>query len=191
VYPSEDKYIPTDTAVAPNGDVYVCDGYGEGWIHRYDRMGDYLHSWSGSGSEPGNMICPHGIWTDTREDNPLVLVADRGNNRIQQFTLVGEHVDFITFDLRQPCCSYGWKDEMYIPDLQSRVTKLDRNNDLICHVGDRPGFWRTEGWPNIPEELWERGAFSSPHGCVVDSSGDLYVAEWISCSRVTKLKRLG
>jgi len=36
----------------------------------------------------------------------------------------------------------------------------------------------------------QKGKFNSPHACRVDpKSGDLFVVEWISTGRVTKLKR--
>ena len=189
VYEKPEDYTPTDVCVSPNGDIYVGDGYGKSWVHRYAADGTRIQSWGGSGSEPGLMLCPHGVWIDTRGEAPQLIVADRGNNRLQTFTLDGVHTGFVTYDLRQPCTVRGHGDELYIPDLQSRVTILDKNNDLIAHVGDRPGFWRTEGWPNVARDLRTVGAFSSPHSAWVDSHGDLYVTEWVSDGRVTKLAR--
>ena len=36
------KYSPTNVAIAPNGDVYVADGYGSSYINQYDSAGKYL-----------------------------------------------------------------------------------------------------------------------------------------------------
>ncbi|MCC6443257.1 MAG: hypothetical protein IT210_07350 [Armatimonadetes bacterium] len=189
VYPDEAMYRPTDVAVAPNGDVYICDGYGESWIHRYDATGIWLQSWGGKGAEPGKMNCPHGVWVDTRGEEPFLLAADRGNNRIQIFSLDGEHRGFVTDELRMPCCFYQFEDALYIPDLFARVTILDSDNKLITHLGDNPGVWETPGWPNLPAEMRRADKFNSPHALCVDSRGDIYVAEWISDGRLTKLKR--
>jgi len=190
VYKTADLYKPTDTAVAPNGDVYVCDGYGQSWIHVYDKKGTWIRSWGGAGSEPGKMKCPHGIWIDTRKSTPRVYVADRGNNRLQIFSLVGEHLGFVTYDLRLPCCFYQYGTEQYIPDLHSRVTILDEHDRLITHIGDVPGAWTKAGWPNVAKEELKPGLFSSPHACALDSKGDLYVVEWIAVGRITKLRRV-
>lgn len=195
VYDSPDKYKPTDVAVAPNGDVYVGDGYGQSWVHQYNKKAEWIRSWGGPGSEPGKMRCPHGLWVDTRGPDPVLVVADRGNNRIQVFSLIGEHVGFVTYDLRYPCCFFQFGDDLYIPDLHSRVTILDKHNLLITHVGDNPGAWMKAGWPNRPAEDLQAeikvGKFSSPHAACVDSHGDVYVAEWIATGRVTKLRRKG
>ena len=32
---------------------------------------------------------------DRRGKQPVLIVADRGNNRIQRFTLDGKHIDFV------------------------------------------------------------------------------------------------
>jgi hypothetical protein len=190
IYKSLDEYKPTDVCVAPDGTVFVFDGYGKSWIHRYDKSGRSLDSFGGEGSEPGTVKCPHGGWVDTRDPNrPVLYVADRGNNRIQKFTLDGKHAGFVTAELRRPCCFFQFGDDMYIPDLEARVTIFDRNDKLIIHLGDNPDAPKTPGWPNIQDKL-QQGKFNSPHSCCVDSRGDLYVAEWITTGRVTKLKRV-
>ena len=190
VYKSAEQYKPTDVAVAPNGDFYVCDGYGESWIHQYNSNAEWIRSWGGVGSEPGKVKCPHGIWVDTRGSTPVLLVADRSNRRIQFFSLDGKHLGFVTEELRRPCCFYQFGDELYIPDLHGRVTIFDKNNRLITHLGDNPGVWEKPGWPNIPHEDRKVGKFISPHAVCVDSHRDLYVVEWVSDGRVTKLRRI-
>jgi DNA-binding beta-propeller fold protein YncE len=197
VYPSIDQYKPTDTAVAPNGDVYVCDGYGQSWVHQYDRDGKYIRSWGGKGSEPGKMSCPHGIWIDTRQSEPRVYVADRANLRIQIFSLEGKHLGFVEGMLRRPCCFYEHKGDMIIPDLYGRVTILDKNDQLIMHLGDSAPFdlpgtpnEHIPDWPNLPRERQSPGQFIAPHAACVDSRGDIYVGEWVLGGRLTKLVKV-
>jgi hypothetical protein len=81
-YENEEKYKPTNIALAPNGDFYVADGYGLHYIHRYNIRGEYLSTFGGHGSEDGQLNQPHGIWCDTRGPVPLILVADRNNERL-------------------------------------------------------------------------------------------------------------
>jgi sugar lactone lactonase YvrE len=188
IYDDPQKFKPTDVCVAPNGDFYVFDGYGQPWVHRYSADAKYKDSFGGDGTEPGKLKCPHGGWVDTRKAEPELYVADRGNNRIQVFTLDGKHKRFITDEMKQPCCFFQFKDEMVIPDLQARVTILDKNDKPVAVLGDDPQAPKTEGWPNIQDKL-KPGKFSSPHACCVDSKGDIYVVEWISTGRVTKLVR--
>lgn len=191
LYASEEQYRPTDVAVAPNGDFYVVDGYGQSWIHIYNAAGEYQSSFGGKGSEPGKVDCPHGIWVDTRKAEPELYVADRSNHRIQVFTLGGEHIRFVTDEMDLPCCFYQFEDDLYIPDLNSRVTIIGPDDKLITHLGEDQTAYKTEGWPlrPLPEDR-KVGSFVSPHAVCVDSHGDIYVAEWVPDGRVTKLVRL-
>jgi len=189
IYAEGLRFVPTDVAVGPNGDIYIADGYGQSWIHQYDAQGQYIRSWGGKGSEPGQLNCPHGISVDTRSGHPELYVADRGNHRIQVFTLDGKHLRFVTDEMRMPCSFYFYGSEVYFPDLHSRITILDGSDRLISHLGDDPAAHRQTGWPNLPKAYYTPDKFSSPHGICVDKQGDVYVAEWISDGRVTKLIR--
>lgn len=190
VYPQPELYRPTDACVAPNGDIYVCDGYGQSWVHHYSPEGHRIRSWGGKGTAAGQLDCPHGIWVDTRGPDPRLLVADRGNRRLQAFTLEGEHLGFLYADLRQPCCMYQFGSDLYVPDLHGRVTILGPDDRPVAQLGDDPGVWERPGWPNLPAEQRVVGRFISPHAVCVDRRGDLYVVEWIADGRLTKLRHV-
>src|SRR5690349_18675906 len=38
------KYSPTNLAIAPNGDLYVGDGYGSSYINQYNSKGEYIRA---------------------------------------------------------------------------------------------------------------------------------------------------
>ena len=192
IYDSDKKlFSPTETAVGPNGKVYVADGYGQPWIHVYSLNGEYEKSFGGPGSAEGQLSNCHGIMIDTRGKEPLVLVSDRGNSRLQYFSLEGKFVRMSAAGIvLKPCTTIQYKDELYIPDLYSRITILDKNDKLVCHVGERVEGYKIDGWPNIKKELRRPGTFTSPHGLHVDRQGTIYLVEWISDGRVTKLKRV-
>ena len=189
-YQREEQYKPTNVAVAPNGDIYVADGYGLSWIHHYDAKAEYIRSWGGKGSAAGQVDCPHGIWIDTRGARPIIVVADRSNHRLQNFSLQGEHIGFVTDELRRPCHFDQRNGELLVPDLNGRVTIFDKNNKLITHLGDNPEIWNTKGWPNVPHEMRLTGKFVSPHAACWDAQGNIYVVEWIRDGRVTKLRHV-
>ena len=193
IYDAQKKFVPTQAVVASTGDVYIADGYGQPWVHQYTAKGDYVRSWGGKGSADGQLSNPHGIMMDTRSGRELVLVSDRGNRRLQYFSLDGKFVRAVPNELRLPCTSAQWRDELYIPDLHSRLTVFDAQDRLVTHLGDRPECWTTPGWPNLPQEQWQVGRFSSPHDLHVDAKGNLYVAEWLSAGvgKCTKLVRQG
>ncbi len=191
LYQSEEEFKPTNVAVAANGDIYVADGYGKSYVHHYNSKLERIRSWGGKGSGPGQLDCPHGIWIDTRGLEPLVLVADRGNARLQYFGLDGRHIRFVTGEgLRRPCHFDQMEEALLIPDLWGVVTILDRNDKAITHLGDNPGVWEQEGWPNLPANARVPGKFISPHAACWSARGDVYVVEWIADGRVTKLRRV-
>src|SRR5206468_2754925 len=83
------------------------------------------------GEIAGHTSCPHGLMVDRRGAEPMLVVADRGNRRLQYFNLSGEHVKFVTEELRAPCHFHTQGDAMVIPDLESRVTIFDKENKLV------------------------------------------------------------
>lgn len=191
IYDQERTFVPTETAVAPDGRIYIADGYGQPWVHVYAADARYLASFGGKGGGKGQLDNPHGIRIDTRGPKPLVLVSDRGNSRLQYFTLDGAHVRFAQGDLRKPCTTRQWRGEIYIPDLFARITILDAADRLVSHLGDRQDCWKKEGWPNLPRSDWVVGKFSSPHDLHVDGNGSVCVVERLSeaTGKITKLVR--
>ena len=121
------RYNPTNVAIAPNGDIYVGDGYGSYFINQYNSKAEYIRTFGGKGSEAGQLAEPHGIWVDTRGAAPVLVVADRRNNRLQRFTLDGQHIDFIP-GFRLPCHFDEQKGMVVVPDLHGRVTLMDSKN---------------------------------------------------------------
>ena len=184
------RYSPTNLAIAPNGDIYVGDGYGSSYINQYNSKGEFIRTFGGKGKEAGQMDCPHGLIVDTRGKDPVLLVADRGNSRLQRFTLDGKHIDFVG-GTTLPCHFSMYKNgDVVIPDLGAKVTLLDKNNKVVAHLGDdsAAGTWR-----NIrkePREKFTPGKFVCPHGACFDRAGNIFVVEWVEVGRVTKLRRV-
>ncbi|MBM3737046.1 MAG: 6-bladed beta-propeller [Acidobacteria bacterium] len=79
--------LPTDLAVAPNGDIYVSDGYGNPRVVRFSARGQYIGEWGKRGTGPGEFGLPHSIVVDRLS---RVYVADRDNRRVQVFDAAGK-----------------------------------------------------------------------------------------------------
>lgn len=189
-YGNKGEYKPTNVAVVPSGPhagtVYVADGYGKSWIHQYTAKGEYQRSFGGPGNSRGQVNCPHGIAIDMRGAEPLVLVADRANRRLQNFTLDGKHRGFVTDELRLPCHFDFRGDLLLVPDLEARVTLMDKQNKLVVHLGDgENGNLRGEA-----REKFIPGKFICPHSAAFDKDGNIFVVEWVEVGRVTKLKKV-
>ncbi len=188
-YQKAEEFRPTGVAVAPSGEFYVTDGYGKSWVHHYNAKGDYIRSFGGEGTEQGKLRQPHGIWIDRRATAPRVLVADRANQRLQWFSLTGEPLTMLDSGLRRPSNFHEREKDIVIADLQGRVTIIDGDNKIVTHLGDNPDPEK-RGRNPIPPEQWSDGHFISPHCPRWDAQGNLYVAEWLSTGRITKLARL-
>jgi len=73
---------PTAIAFAPDGSIYISDGYGNSRVAKFSASGKFLLEWGHKGSGPGEFNTPHGIAVDKQGS---VYVADRENSRIQVF----------------------------------------------------------------------------------------------------------
>ena len=82
--------LPTDVAFAPNGDIYVSDGYGNPRVVKYTRDGKYLLQWGRRGTGPGEFGLPHNLVVDAEGK---VYVTDRDNQRIQIFDSSGKFLN--------------------------------------------------------------------------------------------------
>jgi DNA-binding beta-propeller fold protein YncE len=187
---SKKKYSPTNLAIAPNGDIYVGDGYGSSFVNVYDSNGKYLRTFGGPGKEPGQLNCPHGIILDDRGTTPIMMIADRANNRIQTFTLAGEPIAFLG-GVNLPCYfDFGKRGETVVPDLGARVTLLDRNNKVIEHLGDDSAANNWQQVRKLDRSAFRPGKFVCPHGACFDHNGNIFVVEWVEVGRVTKLRKV-
>ena len=117
------------------------------------------------------------------------MVADRGNHRLQRFTLDGKHVDFVG-GTNLPCYFHTFKNgDVVIPDLGARVTLIDKNNQVITHLGEDD----SNTWDQLrkePRDKFTAGKFICPHGACFDHEGNIFVVEWVEVGRVTKLQRV-
>jgi len=190
------KYAPTWVAVfeerhGGNGDIWVADGYGAAYVHRFDRTGRYLSSIDGTAGA-GRFKHPHGIFIDTRKSEPELYVADRMNRRIQVFDLDGAFKRVVN-DLpdASPCAFIPDGDYTLIPEApyRSRVTVLDPDDRIVCVLGENDAACTRAGFPN-DRALMKPGRFMAPHSVAATSAGDLYVVEWVTGGRITKLAKV-
>jgi len=163
---------PTDVAAAPNGDLYISDGYGNSRVHVFDSRGEYLKSWGQSGVGPGDFNLPHNIWVHT---DGRVLVSDRENHRIQIFDLDGKHLDTWTNFIQPTDIYVDSAGAIYVAELRNRITILDSRGRVLAR------------WGRIPSS--DPGMFFAPHAVWTDSRGDLYVGEVLEGQRVQKFIR--
>ena len=170
---------PTNVAVAPNGELFASDGYGNCKVHRFSPEGELIQSWGDPGTGPGQFYLVHGV--DVAPDG-RVLVADRENDRVQVFTPDGTFLEQWT-DVQRPTnvdvapdgriyvselwWRVGQKSMVHgeiAKDLFGRISILDQSGKVLDRFGGEPN-------PEAP------GNLVAPHDLCVDSRGDVYVAE--------------
>lgn len=186
-YESANQYCPTNVAFLPSGDLLIGDGYGSSFVHQYSSSGEYKKTLIQPGKDTGRVSCPHGLWVDDRTSTPRLAVADRGNRRIQYFTLDGEHLGFATAGVRMPCHFKTQGELLLVPDLESVITLLDKDNNVLVHLGDG----HPSGLRGKPRTEFIPGKFIHPHTAIFLNNGDILVAEWVPIGRITLLRRVG
>jgi hypothetical protein len=176
----------TSAVPAPDGSIFIANGYGDSRLFRFDKSGSFRASYAGKGSTEGLFNCNHGLAVDTRYDQPLLLVVDRENRRLCHFDFDGKFVRTITMHLRRPCQVSFHGDHAVVSELEGRVTILDRGNVPVAFLGDNP---EKSQWANYGLQPGDIAAtvFSAAHGCFIDRSGDIYVSDWNRTGRITKL----
>ena len=182
---------PTHATAAPNGDIYVSDGYGNARIHCFSPDGELKFAWGAPGHGPGEFNTVHSVFIDP--DDGVLYAADRFNNRVQYFTLSGEYLGEWP-DLRLPQSVRKAPDgTFYVAELSHRVTIVDKSGSVLARWGDAVEVddFETGGvalaLPDAPSrDPMVRGRvhhepgpglFCAPHGIAVDSAGSFYMAE--------------
>lgn len=193
-----DRYMPTNIAFHPESGFYVADGYGAWRIHFYDDDGKWVRSFgkpSGGKKADGTFALPHGIWIDDRGDEPLIVIADRANARVQWFDMDEQHVRTDTnFILPANLDTHG--DLLMVPDLAARVTLLGKDNEVVAQLGtDTDRVVANQKKHNSYQlrtdpSQWQDGKFIHPHDACFDADGNIYVTEWVQGGRVTKLTKV-
>lgn len=186
-YKDPKEWAPTGMDSAPDGSIFVTDGYGKSFIHKFDATGKYLLSFGGAGNGNDQFNTPHGIGIDLRGEKPLLLVADRANGRLQHMDLDGKYVATIAKGLRAPCAVAFEGKMVVIPELQGRVTLLDGSNKEVAHLGTNTDP-KQSGNFNVPPDQWSPLTFTAPHGACFDGNGGVYVQDWNKTGRVRHLK---
>jgi DNA-binding beta-propeller fold protein YncE len=101
--------LPPDIAVAPSGEMFATDGYGNARVHKFAPDGTLLFSWGEPGTGPGEFMLPHAVWIDRRG---RVLVCDRENDRVQIFDQQGRFLEQWSTRLIGPAVIYVDADDI-------------------------------------------------------------------------------
>lgn len=188
LYKDEKGFNPCAVTVAPDGSIFVADGYGSNYVLKFDKDRKFVKAFGGPGAEEGKFNTCHGIGLDNRGSKPLLLVCNRNNNRVEHWDLDGKFVKVIQKDLRMPAAVHIKGDYAIFPELQGRVTVLDKSGNIAAQVGDNPNEKQRANY-GLPKDQWKEGICNSPHGASMDKDGNLIVSEWTQFGHLHKFVR--
>lgn len=160
----------TEMTPAPNGDLYVSDGYRNARVHRFSAAGQLLSSWGQPGKGgPNEFHLPHSLIAG--QDGRIYL-CDRENSRVQVFSPEGEYLTMWT-DMQRPL-------------------DISQDGEGIFYTSERPENGKPPQISILDGEgqVLERFPSRSAHGSWVDAHGDLYLALTAEKS-IDKLVRVG
>lgn len=164
--------MPSGLAIAPDGNIFVSDGYGGHRVHKFDPEGKLLKSWGMEGSGKGTFKLLHNVWVDSRS---RVFICDRENDLIQIFDSEGNFLE--QWDITRPGDMYIQKDTIFVIESGPKggVSIWSLDHKLLSRWGS-----------NDPSQ----GSIIGGHGICVDLDLNIYVTEIGQGQRVTKFQRV-
>jgi sugar lactone lactonase YvrE len=150
---------PNHVAIAPNGDIYVSDGYVNSRVVHFTAAGQFVRTiGGGKGAGPGQLQLPHGVALDSQG---RILVNDSDNQRVSVFDKNGKFIETWPFPSRGGIVVAS-DDTVYVSDVNAGIVNIAKNGKLIDSVSaDRA------------------------HGLGVDTDGSIYAS---GASRMTVMK---
>jgi len=174
---------PTDIAVANDGSFYVSDGYRNSRVAKFSKEGKYLFEWGKKGNKPGEFNIPHSLAID---ENNIIYVADRQNNRVQLFDTAGNFIKELKNDVnveQLPAVSIDNANHLFAVDYDptkgadslvkgSTIFEIDSSSHCKGRLGANASTNRTSCWF---------------HDIAFDKKGNIYVGD-IKGLKVLKYK---
>jgi sugar lactone lactonase YvrE len=179
-------------AVAPSGDVYVCDN-GNNLIRKITSVG-VVTTFAGAGGSGGSFQGPTGVAVDGSGN---VFVADAGSNLIRKITPGGVVSTFAGTGAAGSADGTALTATFNNPtgvavDPAGNVYVADRVNNLIRKI-TAAGAVSTlagSGAAGASDGVGVAATFNYPQGLAVDASGNVFVADGYN-HKIRKISPLG
>lgn len=190
VYDKPEEFNPTNIVSLRDGTIFVADGYGKNWIHKFDKDLKWIKAFGGPTSanpaEDGKFNRCHGLGVDGGE-TPTLIVCNRESGKVERWSTDGELIKVLQRGLRMPAAVHANRNFIAVAELQGRVTVLDKAGNIVQQLGDNP---KPEQRANFGLEpgMWTDGIINSAHGVTFDREGNIIVAEWSKFGRVHKFE---
>ncbi len=190
VYSEYMPYRPTETAIGPQGDIYIADGYGSQFILQYDSKGQFIRKFGGdSFLQPDKFKQAHGVALDTRDpNNPTLICSARIKNSFKRFSLDGKYLETYYIpgayisrpvidddDIYSAVCFGMEKGNYNLMMNKGFITIMNKENRVISNPGGSKPKYRNGKLDLI---LQEEPVFKQCHDVCVDDDKNLYVCQW-------------
>ncbi len=198
-YTEDQNWNPTETAIGPNGDIYIADGYGSCYILQFNQKGEFIRKFGGKGDAEDQFRTAHGVTIDYRDsNNPTLMITSRAHNCFKRFTLDGKYLETIELPGAYVCrpvidgenlySGVCWSSEVkFDPNNAGKthagsinpnsgfVTILDKNNKVVSNPGGtKPKYKKGVLQPMVQESP----VFYHCHDVCIDGDKNIYVCQW-------------
>jgi len=191
-YSHDMLYMPTETCVGPNGDVYVADGYGSSFILQYNYKGEFIRKFGGTKNEnkAHNLKQAHGVAIDYRDkNNPLLVCTSRKEHSFKWFTLDGQYIKTVHMPGAYVCRPVFDDSNIYSGVCWSSarvenkwvkgagfVTILDKKNKVVSNPGGEAPEYKDGKLQHM--HVAKNPTFNHGHDVFVDEDKNLYICQW-------------
>jgi sugar lactone lactonase YvrE len=191
---ADDKhlFLPTDIAIAPSGEVFISDGYGNNRIVHCDATGKFINSWGSMGVKDGEFSLPHSIVIDSKAQ---LYVADRNNGRVQVFDQTGKFLRAFSGKMVPWTLHITDNDDIYVigssPDRWPRTGRMlgvPPRDQIVMRINPQleiQSWWAFDFQPDAKTATTRPGALCWVHALAVDAQGNLYLGD-IQGKRIQK-----
>jgi len=191
VYTPDMPFRPTDIAIAPNGDLYITDGYGSDFVLQYDSLGRFITCWGGHNNSDGhlNLHNTHGIAIDLRNPaDPHLIISSRAEQALKLFEMNGKYRSTIEVAGAYIGGPKFKGEHFFAPvcwshinntnaDASGFISVFDKNNKVIANLGGTQPEYK-QGKLQTMGSTWD--VFQHCHGLCIDEQNNLYVGQWNS-----------
>jgi hypothetical protein len=198
-YNKEDIFKPTESAIGPNGDIYLADGYGSQYVLQFTKDGEFIRKiGEGRGVENNQFLTAHGVCIDYRgSGDPTLLITSRAANCFKRFTLDGTYIERITLPGAFVCrpvihnnnlySGVCWSSEIDFVEGENSthptrtnpnsgfVTILDQLGNVVSNPGGTKPSYENG---TLQRMLQDQPVFNHCHDVCVDNDENLYVCQW-------------
>lgn len=198
-YDKKDPFKPTESAIGPNGDIYIADGYGSNYVLQFTKDGEFIRKIGGGrGTGEDQFQTAHGVCIDYRgKGEPTLLITSRASNCFKRFTLAGKYLERIDLPGAFVCRPVIHKDTLYsgvcwssatdyvegdktthpsiLNPRSGFVTILDKKGKVVSNPG---GSKPTYNKGILQRMVQEKPIFHHCHDVCVDNDENLYVCQW-------------